>query len=65
MLTKAGSSLFVEVHDDGSRIGSIEIGRGSIIWWARSKHTGKRIQWAELVKQLENAPGREIRLKKR
>lgn len=61
-LTIAGSSLSIYVRDQGRRLGVIEVGQGSIIWWGRNKKIGKRIGWNELAKLLENASGREIRL---
>lgn len=61
-LGKAGSALTVEVKDGRRRLGVIEIGHGSIIWWGRKKRLGKRLPWRNLAELLEEAPGSLVRL---
>jgi hypothetical protein len=61
-LTYAGSALSVHVTDRGQRLGVIEVGQGSIIWWGRNKRTGKRIGWNKLAEILDGAPGRSIKV---
>jgi hypothetical protein len=61
VLTKADSALNVEIRDDGYLLGNLEIGRGSVIWWGRSKQAGKRINWDQFVSALEDASGHPVR----
>jgi hypothetical protein len=62
-LSKAGSALIFDVRDDGRRIGQIEIGRGSAIWWPRNAQIGKRVNWQNFAKAMEEAAGTKVRLK--
>ena len=64
-LSRAGNGILIEVTDEGQRLGSIEIGHGSMIWWGRGKQLGKRIWWGGVAKLLEDASGREVRLVRR
>jgi hypothetical protein len=54
-LTKAGTSINLAVYAKGEKIGTVEIGRGSLRWFGRKKHRGKRISWSKLADWMENA----------
>ncbi|MEO8193477.1 MAG: hypothetical protein ABI681_06470 [Gemmatimonadales bacterium] len=57
-LTKAGTSLFLEISALGEKIGELEIGRGSLYWKGGKRHTRKRLPWsrfAELMDKLAYA----------
>lgn len=54
-LSKAGTSLMLEISARGEKIGELEIGRGSLYWKGGKRHTRKRLAWsrfAELMNQL-------------
>lgn len=54
-LTKAGTSLTLEISAGGEKIGQIEIGRGGLFWWGGRRHRSKRLSWtrfAELMDRL-------------
>ena len=54
-LTKAGTSLFLEISARGEKIGELEIGRGSLYWRGGRRQTRKRLAWsrfAELMDEL-------------
>jgi hypothetical protein len=50
-LTKAGSSLWLDIAADGHRIGKLEIGRGGLFWSGarRWRTTRKRISWSRFA----------------
>jgi hypothetical protein len=54
-LAKAGSSLNLQIYAADEKIGELEVGRGSLYWYGRSRHKSKRINWtrfAEMMDQL-------------
>lgn len=54
-LAKAKSALTLEIYASKEKIGTIEIGRGSIYWWGKNRQKSKRISWtrfAEMMDQL-------------
>lgn len=52
-LTKAGSSIRLEIHAAGDKIGTVEIGFGSLRWYGRFKQKPKRIPWSKLADWME------------
>ena len=57
-LTKAGSSLHLELYARGERIGTLEIGRGALYWKGGKRQRSKRLPWtrfAELMDELAYA----------
>jgi hypothetical protein len=46
-LTRAGSSLNLQLYSRGAKIGELEIGQGSLFWYGRSRHRRKRIRWSD------------------
>jgi hypothetical protein len=54
-LSKAGTSLNLEISAHGEKIGELEIGRGSLYWKGGKRHIRKRLPWprfAELMDKL-------------
>ena len=45
-LTKAGTSLQLEIFNVEGKLGTLVIGRGSLTWYARSKKHGKTKTWS-------------------
>ena len=60
-LARAGSSLDLEIYASDQKIGTLIIGRGSLYWYGRNRHTRKRISWtdfAEMMDELAYGPKR-------
>ena len=54
-LSKAGTSIEFEIFASGEKIGTIIIGRGSLIWRGGKRQKEKHISWtrfAELMDEL-------------
>lgn len=54
VLTKAGSSMELEIYANRERIGRIEIGRGSFTWYGRHKAIGKTIPWSKFSELMND-----------
>jgi len=52
-LTKSGSSINLRIYADDERIGKLEIGRGSLIWYGRKWKSGRRISWSSFAERME------------
>ena len=58
-LTKAGSSLDLEIYASKQKLGTLIIGRGSLFWYGRNRQNRKRISWtrfAEMMDELAYGP---------
>ena len=53
-LTKAGTSLELEVFANEEKIGSLEIGRGSIVWRGGKRQKEKRLSWSEFAQHMDS-----------
>jgi hypothetical protein len=45
-LTRAGTSISLEVFADKEKLGTVELGRGSIRWYGRNKQIPILIPWS-------------------
>jgi hypothetical protein len=52
-LSKAGTSLLLEILERGEKIGELEIGRGSLFWRGGRRQTRKRIRWAKFAELMD------------
>lgn len=52
-LTKAGTSLDLEISADGERLGSLQIGRGSLYWRGGKRQRGKRLSWSQFAQHMD------------
>jgi hypothetical protein len=52
-LAKAGSSLNLQIYANREKIGELEVGRGSLYWYGRSRHKSKRINWTEFADMMD------------
>lgn len=52
-LTKAGTSLDLEISADGERLGSLQIGRGSLYWRGAKRQRGRRVSWSQFAQQMD------------
>ena len=60
-ISKAGTSLDLEIFSEGVKLGELTIGRGSINWRGGARKTTKRIRWpdfADMMNGLAYGPGR-------
>lgn len=58
-LTKAGTSIEFEIYAGGEKIGTMVIGRGSLVWRGGRRQIDKKISWtrfAELMDELAYGP---------
>ncbi len=54
-LSKAGTSLHLEIFADREKKGSLEIGRGALYWTGSGRKRSKRVSWtrfADLMNDL-------------
>lgn len=52
-LTKAGSSLGLEIYAKQQKIGRLIIGRGSLYWYGRKRQKSKRISWSRFAEMMD------------
>ena len=58
-ITKAGTSLDLEIFSEGEKLGHLTIGRGSINWRGGNRKSVKRIRWPDFAEWMnERAYGR-------
>lgn len=53
-LTKAGTSLLLEISARGEKIGELEIGRGSLYWRGGKRQTRKRLPWSRFAELMDD-----------
>jgi hypothetical protein len=53
-LTKAGTSIRLEVFADQEKIGTVELGRGSLRWWGKKKQKSTQISWSRFSDWMES-----------
>jgi len=52
-LTKAGTSLTLEIHAAGEKIGQLEVGRGGLFWRGGRRQRSKRLSWSRVAELLD------------
>jgi hypothetical protein len=52
-LTKLGTSLKLELYSSGERLGTLEIGRGSVYWRGGKRVKGKRVPWNDFAAHMD------------
>jgi hypothetical protein len=52
-LTKAGTSISLSVYAAGEKIGTVELGRGSLRWYGKNKQKPTPISWSRLADWME------------
>ena len=53
-LTKAGTSLTLEISAGGEKIGQIDIGRGGLFWWGGRRQKRKRLSWTAFDEMMDD-----------
>jgi len=51
-LTKAGTSLRLEIFANKEKIGDLQIGRGSMTWWGAKRQRSKRLTWSQFADRM-------------
>ncbi|MBP6390410.1 MAG: hypothetical protein KA352_05930 [Flavobacteriales bacterium] len=51
-LTKAGTALKINIYEKDKKIGELQIGRGSLTWWARNAKKPTSMTWSEFAKVM-------------
>ena len=59
-LSRAGSSLNLQLYAFGEKIGELHMGRGALYWYGgkRPKWKRKRISWSEFAEMMDEMTGR-------
>lgn len=52
-LTKAGTSLTLEISAAGEKIGQMVIGRGGLFWWGGRRQKNKRLSWSRFAELMD------------
>jgi hypothetical protein len=47
-ITRAGTSLELDIYDDGKKLGTLTLGAGSLIW-RKSRARPKRVRWSKFA----------------
>lgn len=53
-LTKAGTSLTLEISARGEKLGELEIGRGALYWRGGRRQTKKRLSWSRFAELMDD-----------
>ncbi len=59
-LTKAGSSLTLEIFASKQKLGAITLGRGSLYWTGKGRHKSKRINWTHFAEMMSWPMGSDV-----
>ena len=52
-LTKAGTSLHLEIYASKEKIGTLIIGSGSLFWFGKRRKKRKRIPWSRFAEMMD------------
>lgn len=52
-LMKTGSSLHLDVYAHGTKIGTLELGRGSLFWQGGRRKRRKRLGWTRFAEHMD------------
>jgi hypothetical protein len=52
-LSKAGTSLHLEITARGEKIGDLIVGRGSVTWRGGRRHNVKRWRWSKFAEMMD------------
>jgi hypothetical protein len=53
-LTRAGTSLHLDLYARGEKIGTLEIGRGALYWKGGKRHRSKRVSWSRFAEYMDD-----------
>ncbi|MGI8836651.1 MAG: hypothetical protein ACR2H4_08445 [Pyrinomonadaceae bacterium] len=52
-LSKAGSSLDLEIYANNEKIGTLMLGSGSLFWWGKRRQIRKRVPWSRFAEMMD------------
>jgi hypothetical protein len=52
-LTKAGTSIEIEIFTEEGKLGRLVIGRGSLTWFGHKWKNGKRWSWSRFAEVMD------------
>jgi len=52
-LSKAGTSIDVDLFADDVKLGTLIIGRGSLTWYGNNWKQGRRFSWSQFAERME------------
>jgi hypothetical protein len=52
-LAKEGSSLQLDIRAAREKLGTLDIGRGSLFWYGSHRKTRKRIPWTRFAEMMD------------
>jgi hypothetical protein len=52
-LSKAGTSLELQLFAKDQKLGDLTIGRGSLYWHGRNRQSSKRISWSRFARMMD------------
>jgi hypothetical protein len=52
-LSKSGTSITLQAYADEEKIGKLVIGRGSLTWYGRKWHSGRRFSWSQFAARMD------------
>jgi hypothetical protein len=52
-LSKAGTSIEIDIHRENAKLGTLVIGRGSITWFGNNWRNGRRFSWSRFAHLME------------
>ena len=53
-LSKAGTSLDLEIYKLGRKIGTLTVGRGSLFWRGGKRQIEKRVPWGRFAAMMDD-----------
>jgi hypothetical protein len=53
-LSKAGTSIDVDLFADDEKLGTLVIGRGSLTWFGKKWKNGRRFSWSRFAAFMES-----------
>jgi hypothetical protein len=60
-LTRAGSSLTLQLFANKTKLGNLVIGLGAMYWYGRNRRSSKRVSWSAFAEMMEGLPSANLR----
>lgn len=52
-LRKEGSAVTLTIRTASAKLGTLSVGRGSLVWWGRKDHNGVKLSWRYFARLME------------
>lgn len=59
-LTKEGSAITLTIRSRAAKLGTLSVGRGSLVWWGRADHIGLKLSWRRFGAVMDRLKAGEI-----